>query len=239
MGLSSLELAARCHQRGLLSKEAMDDVLRVRNKLFKEAMAKEAAKLFPAGARVAGRAAKAAEKSGGFFDNLKRGFGFGNTTLPKSPADWGSAAGSIGRMLALGGALAAGTAGVHGIMRHSRDKQVRNEIENSYKQMFVETPGLENLEADKVRRNFGVLARYAPSIAAEPVVAGAWVKGTVQMGFIDADVVNKLSATQSIIDRHHEGRALFQPGAFTAGVNLARQATGGGGRDTHGDDGKA
>ena len=255
MALSSIELASRCHQRGLLSKEAMDDVLRTRSRLIKEALAKEAGSLFKnLGERVSGAFAHAgphdplgrsATPAGELLSSVKKHLGFGGMSGPtpviartgkdagkvigREPLSWAGAGANIAKMLALGGALAAGSAGAHGLMRHSRDKKLRNEIENSYGQMFHETPGLDNLDKDKVRRNFGVLARYAPSIAAEPVVAGAWVKGTVQMGHIDADAVNKLSATQAIIDRHHEGRALFQPGQFTASVNLARQAMGGSG----------
>jgi uncharacterized membrane protein YgcG len=94
--------------------------------------------------------------------------------------------------------------------------------------MFNETPALANLDPQKVTRHFDVLARYAPSLASDPTVAGAWVKGTVQMGHIDATAVERLGATQALIDRHHEGRALFQPGHFHTGVALARAAMGGG-----------
>jgi len=198
MPLSSVELARRCHERGILSKEAMDDVLRVRSKLIKEALAE-----------------KAASWAGGLGKTIKDG-----------AIGWRDAAGHIGKMVALGGALAVGGAGVSGLMRHSRDKSAMRDIESSYKQMFHETPGLDQMDKAKIVRHFGVLARYAPSIAADPTVAGAWVKSTIQMGHVDADLVGKLSTTQSIIDRHNEGRTLFQPGAFTAGINVAKAALG-------------
>jgi hypothetical protein len=220
MALSSIELTARCHQRGLLSKEAMEDVLRVRNKLIKEAMAEKAANVFGDMGRATGRAAKS--------------FVTGESS---KPLGWSGAGKNLMQMLALGGALAAGGAGVTGLIRHSRDKRVRKDIEHSYKQMFNETPALNTLDKEKVGRHFDVLARYAPSLAGDPTVAGAWVHGTVRMGHIDADLVNKLSTTQAIIDRHHEGRALFQPGHFMANVNLARQAMGAAGRSGGGDQG--
>jgi len=188
-----------CQTRGILSKEAADQVMLVRSKLIKEALA---------------------EKAAGWAGAVK------DVATGEAGAGWRAAAAHIGKMVALGGALAAAGAGVTGLIRHSRDKRVRREIESSYKQMFNETPGLDQMDKAKVVRHFGVLARYAPSIAADPTVAGAWVKSTVQMGHVDADVVNKLSATQAIIDRHHEGRALFQPGHFTTGMALAKAGLG-------------
>jgi len=182
-----------------MSKEAADDVMRVRSKLIKEALA---------------------EKAAGWTESAK------GMLTGEAGAGWRAAASHIGKMVALGGALAAAGAGVTGLIRHSRDKRVRREIESSYKQMFNETPGLDQMDKTKVVRHFGVLARYAPSIAADPTVAGAWVKSTIQMGHVDADIVNKLSSTQAIIDRHHEGRALFQPGHFTTGMTLAKSGLG-------------
>lgn len=241
MPLSSIELARRCHAKGLLSKEAMDDVLRIRKRLFKEAMAEKAAGVFGS-IGEAGRSI--ARRAGSFFGDLKSGLGFASPSgpsskltaagkiikdEPKDPMSWGSYAGNLGKLVALGAGLQGAGMGISGLMRHSRDKEVKRDIENSYKEMFNETPALANLDPQKVTRHFDVLARYAPSLAADPTVAGAWVKGTVQMGHIDATAVERLGATQALIDRHHEGRSLFQPGHFHTGVSLARAAMGGGG----------
>jgi len=196
MAISSFELAARCHQAGLLSKEAMDDALRVRTKLLREALAEKVANVIGDAGRAIGTA---------FSDSPK-------------------AAKSLVQMLALGGALAAGGAGVTGLIRHSKDRGLRKNIESSYTQMFNESPQLASLDKDKVARHFDVLARYAPSLAGDPTVAGAWVHSTVRMGHIDADLVARLSTTQSLIDRRNEGQALFQPGHFTASMNLASKA---------------
>jgi hypothetical protein len=259
MALSSMELARRCREKGLLSKEAAEDVLRIRQRLFREAMAKTAAGLFGRLRQAAGEVAgKATAKGSSFIDDMKSQLGFAGMTgpknpvhapgsvamgpggeladisgtvikdLPKQPKKWGEYAGDLGKLLALGAGLQGAGMAVTGLMRHSRDKDVRKDIEKSYKEMFNETPTLSNLDPQKVTRHFDVLARYAPSLAADPTVAGAWVKGTVQMGHIDATAVERLGATQALIDRHHEGRALFQPGHFHTGVALARAAMGGG-----------
>lgn len=269
MALSSLELTRRCVASGLLSKEAADEVLHIRQRLYKKAMAEKAAGVFgEIGRRLRGTASAAAHKSSGFIDDLKNQLGFAGMTgakqpvhaagaaeyvkklnpitgmmemelvpiggtvikdLPKKPKSWGELTGDLAKMLALGAGLQGTGMAVTGLMRHSRDKEMRRDIEKSYKDMFAETPSLANLDPKKVTRHFDVLARYAPSLAADPTVAGAWVKSTVQMGHIDTSSVERLGATQAMIDRHHEGKALFQPGHFPAAMNIARAAMGGGG----------
>jgi len=242
MALSSLELTRRCSAKGLLSKEATHEVLRIRQRLYKEAMAKEAGPLFGKLRQVAGAISKRTEP---FLSSLKKDLGFARAGVPevlgeggkvvksgRPPQEWGQYAAHLGKLMALGAGLQGAGMAATGLMRHSRDKEVRKDIENSYKGMFDEHPQLSTLDPQKVTRHFDVLARYAPSLAADPTVAGAWVKGTVQMGHIDATAVERLGATQALIDRHHEGRALFQPGHFHTGVALARTAMGGGGGDS-------
>jgi hypothetical protein len=218
----------------------MDDVLRIRQRLYKKAMAEKAAGIF---GEIGSAGSRAVRKAGEFLGDLKHGLGFASPSgpsakvnaagkvikdAPKDPLSWGGYASNLAKLVALGAGLQGAGMAVTGIMRHSRDKEMRKNIESSYKQMFDETPGLSNMDPKKVTRHFDVLARYAPSLAADPTVAGAWVKGTVQMGHIDASQVERLGATQSLIDRHHEGQALFQPGHFQSSIQLARQAMGGG-----------
>lgn len=268
MTLSSLELTRRCVEQGLLSKEAMHDVLRIRQRLYKKAMAEKAAGVFGAiGKRLESVGARAAQKASSFADDLKGQLGFAGMTgakspvhgdahvlrkgvdeasavfpddfeqltgqvikdAPKQPKSWGAYAGDLGKLMALGAGIQGTGMAVTGLMRHSRDKGVKKDIENSYKEMFVEHPQLATLDPQKVTRHFDVLARYAPSLAADPTVAGAWVKGTVQMGHVDATAVERLGATQALIDRHHEGRALFKPEHFTSAMGVAQKAMGGGG----------
>lgn len=235
MPLSSLELTRRCGSKGLLSKEAAADVLRVRRRLYRDAMAKEAAGFFDMFKRTGEAVSK---KTAPFLDDMKKTLGFAKREVPSDPATgkgykpampWGEYAGQLGKLIALGAGLQGAGMAVHGLMRHSRDKDVKKDIEGSYREMFVEHPQLADLDPKKVTRHFDVLARYAPSLAADPTVAGAWVKGTVQMGHIDATAVERLGATQALIDRHHESRSLFRPEDFHSGVSLARSALGGGG----------
>jgi len=226
MTLSSIKLAMRCYEQGLLSKEAAEAVLHVRERILRDAMAEKTAGLFnDMKSFLVKTPPPVVEAPASFASNLKKGLGFGGG----KPSSWGEATGNIGKMLLLGGALAAGGAAASGIMRHSKDKKIKGEIEESYKKMYDETPALNMMDKTKVDRHFGVLARYAPSLAADPTIAGTWVANTVRMGQVDADLVSKLSTTQSLIDRHHEGKSLFPPGHFAAGMTMANAALGRGG----------
>lgn len=134
-------------------------------------------------------------------------------------------------MLGLAGLTAGATAGVGAVMRHSRDKKVKSQIQDSYHQMFNEVPRLKEYHddpahRDTVERNFGILAQFAPSLAAVPSVAGNWVQATVKMPLGPAEI-KTLAETQRRIDEMHEGRH-SGPGISDLKVDqIAQKAMGG------------
>jgi len=210
MPMSSLELVAACQQKGFLSKEAAARVLEQRELLIKEAMRKAAAGFF--GALRSRPASKAGKVGKGFLERLKVG---GRTPIPEHMGEtsWTDVTANLAKMMALAGMTAGATAGIGGLMRHSRQLQDNKSIATSYTKMFDEYPKLKEIEDERpglVQRNFGVLARYAPSLAAEPSVAGAWVQSTALMGHIDANSIKNLAETQRRIDEVHEGRKPFK-----------------------------
>jgi hypothetical protein len=143
---------------------------------------------------------------------------------------WPQVTGNLIRLLAggavLGGGLTAGSSAVSGLVKHRKDKSLKSDIETAYPKMLEEYPKLQEMDRGKVSRHFGVLARYAPSLAADPMVAGSWVQSTTQMGYIDTDAIKRLADTQSAIDRAHEDRGLMDSGQFGKGVQLAQTAMG-------------
>ena len=224
--MNSLKLAARCHQHGLLSKEAFADVLRVREQLIKEAISRQAATRFFGRGR---------EGAADFMAKLKKGLGFGGMAKATAkgkiePLSWPEVTGNLVRLLAggavIGGGLTAGSAAVSSLTKHRKDKSLQADIEKAYPKMLQEYPKLQEMDRGKVSRHFGVLARYAPSLAADPMVAGSWVQSTTQMGYIDTDAIKRLSDTQSAIDKASEGRPL-DTSHFGKGVALAQTAMGG------------
>lgn len=223
--MDSIKLAARCYNKGLLSKEAMIEVLKTRDRLIKEAIS------LRMGSRYLGKGAKGGE---GFMGRLKSSLGMGGVERASKgaggtpePLEWSQAVGNLVKLLGAGAALQGGAAGVGGIIKHRKDKELKGQIQESYGKMMKEYPKLQEKDRGKVSRHFGVLARYAPSLAADPMVAGSWVQSSVDMNFIDPDAIRRLSDTQTAIDRAHEDRALLKPGQFAKGMQVAQSAMGG------------
>ena len=63
--------------------------------------------------------------------------------------------------------------------------------------MFSEYPELGD-EREKATKFFNMMARFAPVLASDPVIAGTWVKGTM-----DRDVVDPTSI-KALIDAQKE-----------------------------------
>jgi hypothetical protein len=226
MAKSSLQLIAECQKRGLLSKEAAASLLEQRERLIKEAMKKQAG-LFFKSLRAAPSPDKA-KVAKGFWEKLKIG---GRTPArmgkegPEAVAGWSDVAANLGKMMALAGLTAGATAGIGGLMRHSKDKKLKSEIDSSYGKMFDEHPRLKEIEENdpgRVRRHFGVLARYAPSLAADPTVAGSWVASTAQLGQINTGDIKNLAETQRRIDEAREDHGVMRMAPMKAGEFAAK-----------------
>jgi len=207
---TSAQLLLECTSRGLLSKEAAAQVEVVRQRLIKEALRKEAAGFFSRFTSGANKIQKALPKPQSVLEKLKIG---GRTGLESAkdgpPAGWSDVGLNLAKMMALAGMTAGATAGVQGIMRHSRDRKVEGDISSSYKQMFTEYPKLKELQESapgRLERHFGVLAKFAPSLAADPTVAGSWLQNSMQTQYIGPSDVKALAETQSRIDEMHEQR---------------------------------
>jgi hypothetical protein len=225
--MNSLELTRRLYQEGTITKEAALDLLRVREKLIKQALAAEARQLWAnltslmKEAGWLGRGAAAAAKSG-LFDKLRRG----GLTPGADAAKWSDVGANLLKMLGIAGLSASATAGAGALFRHRRDRALQTDIESSYQQMFDEYKELKALPPDqleRVRTHFGVLARFAPSLAADPTVAGSFVKDTATMGIIQPKTIQTLAETQRRIDEMHEGRSPFGD-HFDRGLSLAGKA---------------
>jgi hypothetical protein len=198
MTLTSLQLLEKCADNGLISKEAAQQVLEKRAGLIREAMQKCAIDLFKALRR-----AKPAEEGGGLLSKLRHGGATGG-----DHPGWGDVASNLGKMMGLAGLTAGATAGVHGLLRHSRDKKLKEEQQSAFAEMSND-PKIQELEEKtpgKVARHFGILARYAPSLAADPDVAATWVRNSIHMGIVGPDMIKGLAETQQRIDEVNEHR---------------------------------
>lgn len=214
--MSSLRLAIECHQRGLLTKEAADAVLKKRNDLIGAAMRKQAQALVDSIQRLDYELDKEAAGgllglrggggggAGGFFSKFKQGG-------TSRGGGWSDVMSNITKMMALAGLTAGATSGVSAIMQHSRDKKLRSRVQDSYQQMFEEFPELKEQREDPqyrrmIDRNFGILAEVAPSLAAIPAVAGTWIRSKGIQQRMDPVDIAGLADTQRKIDEMREAR---------------------------------
>ena len=205
MPLSSLDLIIACQQRGYLSKEASASVLRVRQQLIKKAMGKYAINVFKAFRSAPSTTASAVKTkgSGGLLSKFRSG---SRTGAPDSAA-WSDVTANLAKMMALAGMTAGATAGLGAFMSHRSQKKKDDAIAQSYKEIIKDVAELSAPDAKKnTQRNFGVLARYAPDLAAEPAVAGTIVHSMNLMGSIDIPFIKNLAETQGRIDDMKEKR---------------------------------
>lgn len=232
---TSAELLHACLANGLLSKQAADEVAAVRQRLIRQALQKEAMGFFGRFRGGAGEVAKkVVQPPLTFLEKLRTGGVTGVKEVAEganriSPG-WSDVGLNLAKMLALSAMTAGATAGVQGLMRHSRDKQVDNDIQSSYSQLYDMHPKLKEVEETKpglVARHFGVLARYAPTLAADPLVAGTWLTTSTSSQNIAPGEVKQLAEAQTRIDEMHEQRrGGGRPSPLKAG-EFATKAMGG------------
>jgi len=212
--MNSIELAKTLHKKGYLSKEAAVRVLRERDKLVKEALYNEAYAFF----KVAGFR--------DFFKNLSHA---GKNPLPVAkgvtpkPPGWSDVGSNLTKILALAGLTSASAAGIEALQDRHSGKKLQKEIERSYSRLTKEQPRIAEMDQDKVRGNFDVLARFAPSLAANATVAAAFVASQGMRNLIEPATIKTLAETQSKIDGGGEQRGSHRL-PFNMATGLAQSA---------------
>lgn len=165
--MTSIAIIEQLHHQGKITKEAADKLLQTRHDLIKEALEDATMKLF--------RLDPAMNKEASFMDVLKE------RLLP---------------VLGLAGLVAAGSAAVKTGINAVSDARTKNELKDSYSGIFQEYPELSKDKANATKF-FSMMAKYAPSIASNPIVAGTWVKQMMNMNVVDAKNIKELIETQN------------------------------------------
>lgn len=203
--ISSLELLERCHEKGLLSKEAYDRVHAYRKELIKEAMARAVGQALKKGVgKLTGKkppVPAAPPPKNTFLGALSKG-GITPSKGSGPETGWGDITSNLGKVLLLAGLTAGGMSGISAIGSGIKRSALNHQIDRSYKDMFKEFPELRERNPNVVRSHFGVLRRYAPSLAANPIVAGSFVRSTAGQGHIDPNTVHMLAQTQSALSNY-------------------------------------
>ena len=120
--------------------------------------------------------------------------------VPDATSKWSDVGANLTKILALAGLTTVGAGGVSALARIPQEKRLQREIENSYKLMKREGR-IGEMDKKTVRNHFEVLARYAPSLAANPTVASSFVTSSVSRGLIDPMTVRTLTEAQERIDK--------------------------------------
>jgi len=241
--MTSLELVRELYRRGTLTKEAGVALLKKRESIIKQAMSRESTLLFrnlfsmskEAGLgegfrSLMGKGKEVAQKAEGlsgpgFFSKLRIG-GATPAGGDKPMSHWGDVGANLLKMIGIATLSAGATAGVSSLLKAKTDRELRKDIEQSYSKMFTEYPRLNEIEEShpgKVRAHFGVLAKFAPSLAADPMVAGSFVQTAATQTVIDPATIKNLSETQRRIDEMQESHSPMAA-HFDRGITLARNA---------------
>jgi len=122
--------------------------------------------------------------------------------------------------------ISAATAAVPSIIEGAKNMLNKGKIKSSYHDMKNKFPDLLGYPEDEVREKFLVLAKFAPSLAEDPMVAGTFVNEMMQYKGIDPLRLNTLIQAQDRISGSNPNQ--FVESARMAGGKLLEGVLGSG-----------
>lgn len=204
---SSLALIGKLQRRNLLSKEAAAKVLAQREELLNRAIEKQAGVTFDAIRRAAGAVKDA---PGNFLAKFRQG----GRTDPSG--GWSDVTSNLGKMLALAGLTTAATTGTSALVNKIHESKLNKRIEKSYSSLLKDEDiqEREKVNPGHTAAAFGILSRFAPSLAAEPLVAKPFIVaggGSITSDGVEHGQIDSLVRTQKMIDERRVGQPAFRP----------------------------
>lgn len=186
--MNSVEVTRYMYQKGYISKEAALKILKHRNELVKEAVVQCTNEIF--GFK---------KTAGWFLQNFGKGEAKGKLPLPEK----GPKALAIGKtfknilpLLGLASLVALGTTAAKVGLGAVSNIRTRGNIDESYKKMFREFPELSE-NKPQATKYFNMMARFAPALASNPLIAGTWVKGTMDANVVAPQSIQQLMEAQN------------------------------------------
>jgi len=185
--MNSLEVTRHLHQSGLISKEAALRILKKRSDLIKTAMVDMTNRYFgfdkyafPFGGK--GQGAAAASGAAG--------------QTAKATRTWMQPLKNIAPLLGLAGLITLGSTAAKVGLGALGDLKMREDLDKSYANVFQEFPEL-NESKGQASKYFSMMSKYAPSLAANPIVAGTWIKQMMNANVVDPKSIHALISAQS------------------------------------------
>ncbi len=172
--MNSVEITRYLYQKGYLTKDAALKILKTRKELLKEATESMANEMF----------------------------GFSKVAQDRSslPVSMGKSMANVLPLLGLAAMITAGTTAAKVGLGAISDARLKGQVGKSYSQMFQEYPELQE-DREKATKFFNMMARFAPVLASNPVVAGTWVKGTMDQNLVAPQNIKQLIEAQSEWDK--------------------------------------
>ena len=183
--MNSIEVTRYLYKKGYITKDAALRILKTRKDLIKEATEEMTNEIF------------------GFKKEATWPFG-GSTPPPgppapptpkRTPIDLKGSAKNILPLLGLAGLISLGTTGAKVGLGAVADSKMRDEVKDSYRRMFSEYPELKD-ERGSATKFFNMMARFAPVLASNPIVAGTWVKSTMDRNVVGPTEIKQLIEAQ-------------------------------------------
>jgi hypothetical protein len=114
-------------------------------------------------------------------------------------------------------------AGITGAEKGIRSIQERFGKQKDFQAMMSANPHLEKMDAGNVQLTYNSLRKAAPSIASDPLMAGSFVRRTLEMSdppYVDAQTIKMLTDAQKNISqaRGGSGAREFAMGAAAKGA---------------------
>ena len=104
---------------------------------------------------------------------------------------------TLGKLLGQAALTGAAALGAEAIYNFGRKALAAVDFSTNYRKMISANPELRNEDSQKVMDRYRILATYGPTIAADPMVAGSWVRQTLEFPLVSPTVLKEVVDVES------------------------------------------
>lgn len=112
---------------------------------------------------------------------------------------------SLPKLLGQAATIAGVTLGAEAISGLVRRAMGARDFSNDYRRMLAANPDLQGEDAQRVMDRYRILSRFGPSIAEDPIVAGHWIKQTLEYPVVSPTVL------KDVVDVEAKMRDMYGP----------------------------